>query len=329
MTEPPAVSVVIPVRNEAGAVAASIEGCLAQDYDGRLEVIVADGMSTDGTREAVAAIAARDARVRLVDNPDHTTPAALNRAISASTGEIIVRCDAHAELPPGYVRRAVAQLAATGAANVGGVQRAVGTTLMSRAIAMAMSSRLGVGDARFRYGGRPGPVDTVYLGVFRRDALDAVGGFDETLVRNQDYELNYRLRAAGETVWFDPELAVTYAPRPTLTGLARQYFDYGVGKRRMLRRHPDSLRWRQLAAPMLVAGLTLSAGAAATGRWRIAIVTPAAYGAALIGGAIVQAVTRRDAAAVLFPAAVATMHVAWGTGFLLELAGRGPQPTPR
>jgi glycosyltransferase involved in cell wall biosynthesis len=321
--------VVIPVRNEVDFIAASIAGCLAQDYDGPLEVVVADGMSTDGTRDVVAGIAARNERVRLVDNPDRTAPSALNRAISASNGDIIVRCDAHAVLPPGYVGRAVALLAATGAANVGGVQRAVGTTVMSRAIAMAMSSRLGVGDARFRYGGRPGPVDTVYLGAFRRNALDAVGGFDETLVRNQDYELNYRLRTAGETVWFDPELEVNYTPRPTLDALARQYFDYGIGKRRMLRRHPGSLRWRQLAAPLLVATLALSVGAAAAGWWRVAVVTPGAYAAALIGGAVGQGIVRRDAAAILFPAAVATMHVAWGIGFLVESTGRGPQAAPR
>lgn len=329
MTDRPAVSIVIPVRNEADAIVEAIAGCLGQDYDGPLEVVVADGMSTDGTREAVAGIAAHDGRVRLVDNPDHTTPAALNRAIEAATSEIIVRCDARATLPPGYVRRAVAQLEATGAANVGGVQRAVGTTVMSRAIAMAMSSRLGVGDARYRYGGRPGPVDTVYLGVFRRNALAEVGGFDETLDRNQDYELNFRLRAAGGTVWFDPELEVGYAPRPTLSGLARQYFDYGVGKRRMLRRHPTSLRWRQLAPPFLVAGLTLSAGAAAAGWWRAAVIVPGAYAAALLGGTVVQGISRRDAAVLVFPAAVATMHVAWGAGFIVELLGRGPQAAPR
>lgn len=329
MTTPPAVSIVIPVRNEVRSIVPAIASCLAQDYDGPLEVIVADGMSTDGTREAVAQTTATDARVRLVDNPDHVTPAALNRAVEAARGDIIVRCDAHAALPPGYVRRAVDQLASTGAANVGGIQRAVGSTVVSRAVAMAMSSRLGVGDAKFRYGGTPGPVDTVYLGAFRRDVLERIGGFDESLVRNQDYELNYRLRAAGETVWFDPELAVDYAPRATFGGLARQYFDYGVGKRRMLRRHPASLRWRQLAPPALLAGLALSVGTAAAGWWRPALVGPVVYGAVLLGGAAVQGVTRRDPAAILFPAAVATMHIAWGAGFVVELVGLAPQAAPR
>ena len=320
---------VIPVRNEARAIRAAIASCLRQRYDGRLEVVVADGMSTDGTRDVVTEIMAADARVRLVDNPDLVTPAALNRGIAAASGEVIVRCDAHAELPPGYVIRAVAQLAATGAANVGGVQRAVGTTIASRAIAMAMSSPVGVGDARFRYGGKPGPVDTVYLGVFRRKAIERIGLFDETLVRNQDYELNHRLRAAGETVWFDPELQVTYAPRTSLRGLARQYFDYGVGKRRMLRRHPDALRWRQLAPPALMVGLAASAGLAAAGWWQLGAVIPGAYAATLAAGTAVEVVRRRDLAAFLFPAAVATMHVAWGAGFLVELARLGPQAPRR
>lgn len=328
MTVAPPVSIVIPVRNEIAAIGSSIASCLAQQYDGALEVVVADGMSEDGTREVVAGMAATDARVRLVDNPQRRTPSALNRAIAASSGEVIVRCDANAELPQGYVARAVDRLLATGAANVGGIQRAVGTTTMGRAVAMAMSSPLGVGDARFRYGGRPGPVDTVYLGVFRRTAIERVGLFDETLARNQDYELNYRLRTAGETVWFDPDLEVRYLPRQTLRRLARQYFDYGAGKLRMLRRFPGSLRWRQLAPPALVAGLAGSAVAVAAG-WRPAAIVPVGYLVMLAGGAAHQAITRRDIAALLFPAAVATMHLAWGAGFLAALAGANPQPSPR
>jgi succinoglycan biosynthesis protein ExoA len=329
MTASPPVSVVIPVRNEAGTIAAAIAAALAQEYQGDLEVVVADGMSSDGTRDIIASLAARDGRVRLVDNPMGRTPSGLNAAIDAASGTVIVRCDAHAVLPPGYVQRAVVQLEESEAANVGGIQRAVGTSTVQRAIALAMSSPLGVGDARFRYGGTPGPTDTVYLGVFRREALESVGKFDEDLARNQDYELNHRLRKAGHVVWFDPELVVDYTPRSTLGGLWRQYFDYGTGKRRMLRRHPRSLRLRQLAAPALIIGLVGSAAAAALGATAGAVVIPGAYAAALLAGTVYELFTDRSAAALVYPAAVATMHLSWGLGFLAESMGVAPGPDVR
>ncbi len=325
MPEPeraPAVSVVLPVHNAAATIGAALRSILDQDYRGPLEVVVADGMSEDGTREAVAAVAAADPRVRLVDNPHRATPAGLNAAIAASTGSVVVRCDARAELPPGYVARAVATLERTGADNVGGVQSAEGVGTVQRAVAYAMSSRVGVGDARFHYGGAPGPVDTVYLGTFRRAALERVGLFDETLVRNQDYELNHRIRRTGGIVYFDPELRVRYRPRASLGALWRQYWQYGTWKRRVVRRHPRSLRARQLVAPAFVLGLAVSAVLAVTPLRAWALPVPIAYLALLAGVTTVQAVRRRDPAVALFPVAVATMHLAWGGGFLLGRSGR-------
>jgi glycosyltransferase involved in cell wall biosynthesis len=313
------VSVVIPARNEARFIEATIASIMAQDYPGPIEVVVADGMSDDGTREILHRLAAADARVRTVDNPTGRTPNGLNLAIEAARGDIIVRCDGHAELPEHYVGTAVAVLEETGAVNVGGIQRAVGTTWMQRAIAYAMSSRVGVGDARFHYGGDAGPVDTVYLGVFRRDALAGVGGFDETLTRNQDYELNIRLRAAGGVVWFDPRLEVTYRPRRSLGALWRQYYQYGIWKRRVLRMHPESTRLRQLAAPLFVLALLASAGLALTPWRRLALVVPALYGLLLVLGTLATLARTRDSAALGFLPAVTVMHVAWGVGFL---AGR-------
>ncbi len=320
--EPPAVSVVLPVRNAAATIGAALHSILDQDYRGGLEVVVADGMSDDGTRQVVASLAAADSRVRMVDNPRRTTPAGLNAAVAASSGSVVVRCDAHAELPPGYVARAVATLERTGADNVGGVQSAEGTGLVQRAVAFAMSSPVGVGDARFHYGGAPGPVDTVYLGTFRRAALDRVGFFDETLVRNQDYELNYRIRRSGGIVYFDPELRVRYQPRASLAALWRQYWQYGAWKRQVVRRHPRSLRPRQLVAPAFVLGLAASAVLAFTPLRGWALAAPAAYLALLVTATVLEAVRRRDAAVLLFPAAVATMHLAWGGGFLLGRSGR-------
>jgi succinoglycan biosynthesis protein ExoA len=229
---------------------------------------------------------------------------------------VIVRCDAQAILPPDYVRRAVATLIGTGAVNVGGVQVAVGETTWERGVATAQSTPLGVGDARYRLGGDPGPVDTVYLGVFRRDALQDAGGFDPRFKRNQDYELNWRLRELGGVVWFDPELEVEYRPRSTVASLARQYYEYGQWKRRMLTVHPKSVRPRQVAAPLLVLGL-LGSMVVATVRPRLGAVLPSVYTVSVVATAIVEAGRRRDPAALLASVAMPIMHLSWGTGFLL------------
>ncbi len=327
MEPDPSVSIIIPVRNEAAAIGEAIRSALGQDYPRTLEVVVAVAPSGDTTAEVVQEIAAGDSRVRVVDNPAGPTAAGLNAAIRASTGEIIVRCDAHSVLPPDYVSTAVTRLRETGAVNVGGVQAAVGSGTTQRAIAAAMSSPFGIGDARFHRGGAPGPVDTVYLGVFLREAVEAAGLFDENLGRNQDYELNHRLRGAGGVVYFDPGLVVEYRPRSTLSGLWRQYYGYGRWKRVVVGLHPESLRWRQIVAPVFVVGLVASAVAAAFGRWQIAIAIPALYAAANLVVAVVELVRRRDQAMLLLPVIFPTMHVAWGIGFLMpghpEVAASG------
>ena len=313
----PPVSVIIPARRAADTVAAAIRSAL--DQEGVVEVVVA--YADEETRAAAAAVG--DPRLRLIANPSGSTPWGLNLALAASRGAVVVRCDAHSVLPPGYVARAVDTLGATGAANVGGRQVPVGDSFWARAIALAMTSPLGAGDARYRIGGNPGPTDTVYLGVFDRSALAEVGGFDESLERNQDYELNWRLRQAGKLVWFDPELAVTYRPRSSLPQLAHQYFDYGRWKREVLRRHPRSLRWRQLAPPTLVVALVASALAAPALGW-LALVAPAAYLAATVTAGIVDLGRRRDPAGLAEPGALWVMHLAWGVGFL-----SGPPPGKR
>ncbi len=322
----PAVSVVMPARDAAGSVAAAMRAALAQEYPGDLELVVAVAAGSDGTRSAALEVADVDPRVIVVENPEGTASAGLNLAIRRCRGDVVVRCDAQALLPAGYVLRAVRTLDETGADVVGGMQAASGTTPLERAIAIGMTTPVGTGGPRFRVGGEPGPTDTVYLGVFRRSTLRTVGLFDEAMVRNQDYELNHRIRSEGGTVYFDPELTVAYRPRHTLRGLWRQYFDYGTWKRRMLRRHPESIRARQLAAPLLVIGLVASIVLAFT-PWRaLALVIPGAYALALLATAAVELIRRRDPAALLAPATVATMHLAWGIGFL---GSDGSAPTPR
>ena len=323
----PPVSVIIPARNEETTMlAAAVDSVLSQDYGGEIEVIVVDGSDTSAMAESIRR---RFPQVRMISNPERTTPQGLNRALRAATHSIIVRCDAHSVLHPGYLTRAVERLASTGAANVGGQMNPVGTTAFERTVALATTTILGVGDARYRLGGPEGPTDTVYLGVFRREVLEATGGFDPSLLCNQDYALNWRLRERGETVWFDPALVVDYRPRGTFTALARQYFRYGRWKRVMLRRHPASLRYRQIAAPLLMLGLTMSAllavaggtligaGAKTTGLALLEAAggVPLSYLLLLVGGSVGLGVRRRDPHAVLLPLVLATMHLFWGAGF--------------
>ena len=310
----PKVSVIIPARNAADTLPATLNAVLAQDYGGPLEVVVADGSDTPDTGHILRQ---HYPTVRVVPNPEQITPTGLNYALQAATGEFIVRCDTHAMLPPHYVRRAIATLERTGAAIVGGQQHSVGTTLFTRALAIAQTTPLGVGNARYRLGGAEGPTDTVYLGTWRRETLQTAGGFDRSLIRNQDYELNWRLRQRGKTVWFDPDLTVTYHPRSNLWALTRQYFDYGRWKAAMLRQHPPSLQARQLAAPLLVLGLVASALLALAAGPLLAMVVPLAYLCTLVVGSVTIGVHRRDPAALLLPLVLAAMHLSWGIGFFL------------
>ena len=323
----PSVSVVVPVRNEARHLAESLAAVLAQDYDGPLEVCLAVGPSDDGTEELAARLAEPDERVTVVDNPAGTTPTGLNAAIAASAGEIIVRVDGHAVLPPGYVRRAVELLEATGADNVGGVMAAVGDTPFTEAVAAAMTSRFGTGDARFHTGGPPGPVDTVYLGVFRRAALERAGGYDESFVRAQDAELNHRIQITGGTVYFHPDLRVTYRPRGSLRALAGQYFQYGRWRRVVVRRHPDSLAWRQAVPPVTLLGLLGGAALGLTGR-RVGWLAPAGYGAAVLGVSGVEGSGLAWRARRWLPLAYAAMHLSWAAGFLTSPRALGEPSDP-
>lgn len=310
----PTVAGIMPALDDAAHIEAAIASFLDQDHTGELTIGVGLGPSTDGTAEVVAALAATDERILVVDNPTGRTAAGLNAALRAVDAEVIVRIDAHCELPAGYVARAVDTLRRTGAANVGGIQRAEGTSPYQRAVARAMTSRFGVGDSQFHFGGEEGPTDTVYLGVFDSASLRAAGGFDETLVRNQDYELNWRLRQAGHQIWFDPELSVRYRPRSSATGLAKQYFQYGQWKREVLRRHPQSVKARQLVAPVTLLGIAAGLIGAATGRrWMLA--APAAYAAAVTTASAADASSPTEAArlASVYP----TMHMSWGAGFIV------------
>jgi len=327
----PPVSVVVPVLNEERHLAEAVERILAQAYPGELEVVLALGPSTDRTDEVAAALAAADRRVRTVRNPTGRTPNGLNAAIAASSHPIVVRVDGHGLLAPRYVATAVRLLRETGAANVGGLMAAEGVSDFQKAIATAMTSVFGVGGARFHTGGAAGPADTVYLGVFRREVLEQLGGYDESFLRAQDWELNHRIRSAGHLVWFTPELSVTYRPRSTLKALGRQYFHYGRWRRVVMRQHPATANTRYLAPPVVV--LACSAGLLAAPVVPWALIVPGGY---LLGVLCATALTalrttpRLSARSVaVLPLVFAAMHLSWGIGFLTSprsLARRTPAP---
>ncbi|MCA1782624.1 MAG: glycosyltransferase family 2 protein [Dermatophilaceae bacterium] len=310
----PSVTVIIPVLNEARHLADAVAMVQRQDYPGELDVVLAVGPSDDGTEEIAARISAADARVTTVPNPSGRTPQGLNAAIAAARGEIVVRVDGHSELPPDYVRVAVAELRRVGADNVGGVMDAQGRSPFERAVACAMKSPLGVGGARFHVGGKASRVETVYLGVFRREALERVGGYDEHFARAQDWEMNHRIRQGGGVVWFTPDLKVTYRPRSTVRRLADQYFNYGRWRRVVARHHQGTMNVRYLAPPVMVVVVgTALAGAVLEPRL---LLIPLTYAGGVLLGGVVISRGESPLTRLLTPAVITVMHWSWGVGFL-------------
>jgi len=309
----PSISVILPVLNEQSHLESSVRSILSQDYKGLIEVILAIGPSKDKTLEIAEHLASADSRVVLVENPTGKTAAGLNLALKQTMNPVVVRVDAHAEIPENYLSLIVEVLNKTGAVNVGGVMAAVGKTTFEKSVAGAMRSAFGVGASRFHTGGVAGPVDTVYLGAFRREALIAIGGFDERFTRAQDWELNFRLRENGGIIYFDPRLHVTYRPRSTVRALAKQYFEYGRWRRVVSRRHKGTINYRYLAPPVallgflasLVLGLLLSP---------ILFIPAAIYTLFVLGASIKISSSLQEFFLLLL--VLPTMHFAWGAGFI-------------
>jgi glycosyltransferase involved in cell wall biosynthesis len=307
-----AVSVILPVLNEEDYLAHAVKAILEQNFKGSLEVVLAIGPSKDRTLEIANSLAAKDSRVKIVENPTGRTAAGLNLAIQNSNYPIIVRVDGHANIPSDYISIAVAQLEKTGAVNVGGIMAAEGQTPFENAVARAMRSPLGVGAAKFHTGGSEGETDTVYLGVFKREALEAIGGFDEHFTRAQDWELNYRLRKNGGKIYFDPRLTVTYRPRRSLVALSKQYFEYGRWRRVVARTHKGTINARYLAPPFTVVGTIFSL---ILGWLNPLLFIPAAvYGSFLLLASLVVGKSMKER--FYLPAILFTMHMSWGIGFI-------------
>ncbi|MET0975968.1 MAG: glycosyltransferase family 2 protein [Leifsonia sp.] len=322
----PGVSYVMPVLNEVTHVRAAVNSLLQQDYDGPFEVTVALGPSIDGTTELLADMSARDPRIRVIENEVGSTPAGLNAAIRASTYPIVIRVDAHSSLPADYARIAVETLLATGAANVGGIMDAQGHSSFQKAVALAYTTRVGLGGSSFHVGGAEGPAETVYLGCFRRDAIEAVGLFDEGIKRGQDWELNRRLRAAGETVWFTPRLKVVYRPRPSLSRLARQMFSTGLWRGELARRFPTSNGLRYFIPPVMVIGVVLGvllglggivqAIAGVTPWLLLGFAVPAVYLLFVVVATVLATRGAGISVSAWFLLVLPCIHFCWGLGFL-------------
>ena len=309
----PGVSVILPILNEERDLSECISAILQQKYDGKLEVILALGPSTDMTNQIAKSLAQSDSRIKLVDNPTGKTAAALNLAIAAASFEIICRIDGHAEISDSYIKTAVEIKNQTGAVNVGGLMNAAAAGGFQSVVARAMRSRIGVGASKFHTGGEAGAADTVYLGTFKKSAILQAGGFDEKYIRAQDWELNHRLRLNGGVIWFDPRLVVTYRPRDTFRKLAKQYFEYGRWRRAVSREHKGTVNYRYLAPPtaLVINFLSLILGLLLNIIFFLPVIiylVAISLSSLFIGKTLYQKLA--------LPLVLITMHMSWGFGFI-------------
>ncbi len=317
----------MPVLNERAYLEHAVRSVLAQELDLPAELVLALGPSSDGTTELARELAAHDPRIRLVDNPAAHIPVGLNAAIRASRYATIIRVDAHSELSPGYAARALETLERSGAANVGGVMRADGRTPFQKAVARLYNSPVGLGGGAYHGGTEEGEAESAYLGVMRREVLDEVGLFDESIRRGEDWELNLRIRQAGHRVWFDPQLAVTYWPRESWLRLARQFRATGAWRGELVRRFGRRNGIRYFAPPGLVVLVAVAALVGVLQATRVIggalslVFSALMYLPLLVYVLLVLAVAsspsgggvrQRLWTVVVLP----TMHLSWGLGFI-------------
>ena len=322
MNKYPKVSILLPIRNEQSSIEHCLRSIFCQDYPQKsIEVIVADGISNDRTRDVIQTLQTHYPNLLLVDNPGRIVSTGLNAALKRSTGEYIIRVDGHTIIDSDYISECVRILQKTGADNAGGRMDADGKTLYGKATAFATSSPFGVGSARFHYSDKEEWVDTVYLGAWPRKVFEKIGLFDEEMVRDQDDEFNYRLLENGGKILLNPKIRSKYTPRSTSKTLWKQYYQYGFWKVRVLQKHPFQMRPRQFIPPLFVFSLILFV--------LLSLVT--SYGFILLGlylgvylGAnlIASSVTAAKQGwqfFPLFPLIFAILHLSYGSGFLMGL----------
>jgi succinoglycan biosynthesis protein ExoA len=328
------VTVIVPVRNEADFIERSVGAVLTQDWPAdRLEVIVADGMSTDGTRAELEKMATAHPNLRVIDNPEGIVAPGLNRAIALAAGEVVIRVDGHCEVSGDYIERCIEALERNSMAEcellgVGGPIETVGVTWTARAIAAAMSSVFGIGGSGFRVGTtRERDTDTVAFPAYSRDTLATVGPFDEELVRNQDDEYNFRLREMGGRVILCPEIHSVYHSRSSLRSLWRQYLQYGFWKVRVMQKHPRQMQPRQFVPALFVLALvsSLIAGLVQPVLWVALALVLVSYLGANLAASVATAAKRDWSLMPMLPLVFAILHIAYGVGFLrglVRFAGR-------
>ncbi len=330
------VSVIVPCYNERATIPKLLEAIYAQTYPkSELEVVIADGCSTDDTRQVIEVFKSQhpDLQIRVIDNIKRVIPSGLNRAIEAAQGEYIVRMDAHSMPNREYIEKCISGLEAGVGNNVGGIWIIApgADTWMAQSIAVAAGHPLGAGDARYRIGGSAQEVDTVPFGAFKKQLVNAVGMFDETLLTNEDYEFNVRVRQAGGKVWLDPTISSIYYARANLGELSRQYWRYGYWKAQMLRRYPHTLRWRQLLPPVFILSIMLSAILSIVwhpGLWLLATIV-IVYTISIFSIGIQMSLKHKKLLHVLgVPLALATMHWSWGSAFLWGLIHKPDKNEP-
>jgi glycosyltransferase involved in cell wall biosynthesis len=321
----PDVAVIMPVLNEEKYLESSVRAIFDQNYPGSIRVILAIGPCTDKTLNVANELVQDFKSIKIINSPTGRTPESLNLAIAECKEDFIVRVDAHSELSEKYIETAISTILKTGADNVGGIMAAQGNTGFEKAVATAMTSTLGVGNAAFHTGGSEGPAESVYLGVFRKSALKRVGGYDDKFTRAQDWEMNHRIRSTGGLIWFNPELKVTYRPRSSLQKLAKQYFQYGTWRREVMREHPETIKrktaLRYFAPPTALVGILvgLLSGTVGLINKNFLVVGLLAPGTYLIFTIISSMFLAKKAklSAVFLPLVLATMHISWGSGFLI------------
>ncbi len=324
---PPSVSIIVPCYNEQATIRLLLDAILAQKYShSRIEVVIADGLSQDNTLAVIADFQREhpDLSLLVVPNHRHTIPSSLNLAIKSAQGEIIVRLDAHSMPIPEYVERCVQTIEEGKGSCVGGLWtiHPGGEGWIARSIAAAAAHPLGVGDAMYRLEAKPGAVDTVPFGAFRRNLIEKIGGFDETLLTNEDYEFNTRVRRNGGVVWLNPQIRSTYIARASLAELAKQYWRYGYWKFRMLSRYPGTIRWRQALPPLFVLSIIILSliSIFAPGFSVLLFFVIIFYLLVLAAAGVILAVRqRRPLLAPGLLVAIMTMHLTWGSGFLWSL----------
>ncbi len=316
----PSVTVMMPVRNEQHHLAKAVESVLAQNYPGQLEIVLAIGPSIDQTKSVASELAKKHAGIKIVDNPKGLTTVGLNLAIADSSGEIIIRVDAHSELAANYISRGVEILLETGSVLVGGIMNARGNSPFQKAVAFGYGSRFGLGGGRYHIGGQAGEAESAYLGIFEAKALKQVGGYNEQIIRGEDWDLSQRLKAKGGKVWFSPELEVHYWPRSNIKALAWQFYSTGVWRGELTRKSPSKASLRYFLPPLALLFLTVSALLSVGGLLnQLALIIPVALYLLMLSLAAGTAKSLALVDRIMVLIALPVMHFSWATGFWIGL----------